>query len=809
MKRHAIRCALLTTMFLLILLSLPGCSSCSEQDAEEIAGKLADRLTDALDFEGGVAKDGAPPEGEAGEDAPQLMEVTGDELRVGAPFVFGLESEFASPQEVVKAIVAVEGASKYIEVDGSLFDGLMEIFGLLKKDSELIGEDFKLSFALQTGDGRTGLYMDFDLSIVDEPAQEIPEGEEISALSVAGENSFLSERPEGQAGDQVPQIRELSGPEIKPAGADFTVFLETDFDGAVDSVILTTPKNTAYKEIPVQLEEGEAKIDGHLDDELSPGDRLIFLWAFKGESGVGLYRSWSVEIVEDGSKIDGDDQHSDGDDDAGDGDDEHSDGDDEATDGDDDAGDGDDENTDGDDEAADGDDEATDGDEEPTDGDVDEDQPAPFHIWSSGYGDSSENDFGRDLVIAADGSTYLIGDFDNSLTFDDETITSLGYGDIFLAKLNPDGSKNWVKQFGDDSYQAGNAIALDGDGNIYITGDFGGTLNFSELAQDALTSAGYRDIYIAKLTADGEHLWSDSFGDTTWDYGVDIAVDTNDYLYLIGHFEGTVDFGDGTITSAGGADGYIASFESNGTYRWAKRYGSSANTEGCRSVATYGNSGVFLAGDFTGTLNMGGDELISAGGADLYLARLNPADGSNVWSDNFGDSDDQYPSDLFIDSSGGLLLTGYFHGGITFDRPLTSAGGADAFIARLLVDGQTLWSAAFGDSGTQVAKAVHTDSFNNICIAGYFNGEINFGGDNFVNASDGAVFMAMFASGGEHQWSKAWGATGDNSPASIALSGDNRVTMTGILDGPMYFDPLSGLFNSGGSRDIFLVRMGY
>lgn len=92
---------------------------------------------------------------------------------------------------------------------------------------------------------------------------------------------------------------------------------------------------------------------------------------------------------------------------------------------------------------------------------------------------------------------------------------------------------------------------------------------------------------------------------------------------------------------------------------------------------------VLVAGFFKGAADFGGGPLASAGGADVFLAKLAPT-GEHVWSKRFGDGSDQVVAAIASDVTGAVLVGGYFAGGIDFGGGLLLAESAmsDAFVAK-------------------------------------------------------------------------------------------------------------------------------
>ena len=114
----------------------------------------------------------------------------------------------------------------------------------------------------------------------------------------------------------------------------------------------------------------------------------------------------------------------------------------------------------------------------------------------------------------------------------------------------------WAKKAGGTSNESGKSIAVDDNGNSYVTGYFYGSATFGTTT---LTSSGDYDIFVAKLDSNGNWLWAKQAGGTSSDYTNDIAVDANGNIYVTGEiFEESAIFGTTTLNSSGFIDIFVA-----------------------------------------------------------------------------------------------------------------------------------------------------------------------------------------------------------------------------------------------------------
>ncbi|MEO7993413.1 MAG: hypothetical protein ABI743_03365, partial [bacterium] len=153
------------------------------------------------------------------------------------------------------------------------------------------------------------------------------------------------------------------------------------------------------------------------------------------------------------------------------------------------------------------------------------------------------------------------------------------------------------------------------------------------------------------------------------------------------------DFGGGTRTSQGAADGYVVRFDAAGLYTWDKQFGSGGFDRGFAVTVDNGGN-VYAAGRYGGNVDFGGGQRPVNGGTDGYCVKFNSA-GGWTWDYTWGGLGDEFGEGLGLDNGGDLRVIGYFAQMVDFEpgaevTTITSVGGVDSSVVKLN-SGSGLW----------------------------------------------------------------------------------------------------------------------
>ena len=369
-------------------------------------------------------------------------------------------------------------------------------------------------------------------------------------------------------------------------------------------------------------------------------------------------------------------------------------------------------------------------------------------VWASEVKGGFSSAFS--VAVLDDGSAIVVGYFEDPATFGSTTLTSTGREDVFVAKVDEDGAWVWATKAGSTNSDYAYGVSVLSDGSAIVTGSFRGSASFGTTT---LVSAGGDDIFVAKIDADGSWLWAQKAGSTGGDEGFGVSGLADGGAVVSGTYSGSASFGTTTLASAGSlGDAFVARIDASGTWMWAVSATSTTSAR-FPAVAASSDGSAIVAGRFAGSdvtlLPAGGGPAVVvtnpgtlAGGV---VAKVD-ADGDWVWAlaAGSGNSGDMIAESVAVSSDGSALVAGRFTGSATFGTDLlVSAGSADVFVARVSTSGSWVWATRAGSEADARGQGVAAAGDGGAYVTGGFTGSATFGATTLTSAGNRDVFVAM------------------------------------------------------------------
>ncbi|HUJ63589.1 MAG TPA: SBBP repeat-containing protein [Kofleriaceae bacterium] len=338
--------------------------------------------------------------------------------------------------------------------------------------------------------------------------------------------------------------------------------------------------------------------------------------------------------------------------------------------------------------------------------------------WAQTFG-SKREDVANAIAVRGD-KIVVVGSFCDELKLDEWDHKAIGSDDLYAIELDDKGNVIWVWTLGGVDSDGANAVAATPDGGWVIGGSFSDSI---DLANVTLKSKGRTDALLVKLKASGDLEWAKQFGGRYDDTILHLAVDGNGNIYVQGHFQDVSDWGGKPLTAAGGSDNdvVLAKYDPNGEHLWSQRFGNAFNdVAGGVAVDLAGN--VTMVGSFDKSVSFGeGDTHTSLGEADAYVVRFT-TDGKLEWARTFGAEREDVAWGVAADDAGNTVTTGWFQNSVDFGKggAITSKGNKDVFALKLDAHGAPVWVQTWGDHDHDQGRGVALDAKGNAIVVGIF-----------------------------------------------------------------------------------------
>jgi len=357
---------------------------------------------------------------------------------------------------------------------------------------------------------------------------------------------------------------------------------------------------------------------------------------------------------------------------------------------------------------------------------------APEFTWTRQV-ESSRDSSGRGIAQDREGNVYATGEFGGTAMFGTTNLTSRRNTDLFIAKYTPSGDVLWVRQAGGDGDFHAYAIALDAEGNVSIPGWFCcGTVGFGETNVTALLPT-LGDTFLAKYDSSGNLLWVRNHSSMSINLNyLRVAADTQGNSYLTGAFSQGVSFGTNHLLSSGSWDMFVVKYDSGGNVLWARKAGGAGFDVGL-GIAADENGSVFVTGSIEASADFGGTNLANTSGERLNFVAKYDSGGDLLWvlGGTGGGS-------VAADAVGAIYATG------------TDASGYHVSLDKYGDAGNLLWRRQGAGELDVAGQSLAIDSMGNLALFGRFRGTAVFGQTNLMSSDSSYLdlFIARYDSTG-------------------------------------------------------------
>ncbi len=357
--------------------------------------------------------------------------------------------------------------------------------------------------------------------------------------------------------------------------------------------------------------------------------------------------------------------------------------------------------------------------------------------------------------------------------------------------------------FGGNFDDAAQGVAKDSVGNVYVTGYFGGTIDFDGPLGPEFPRSTHGDMdfdaYLIKYNVNGVIEWIQTWGGEGSDYANAVAVDPTDtYIYVLGEFGDSVWFDpddpgnwDHFRNSKGELDVYISCFDSTGDFRQVESFGGD-ETESGKDIVVDLNGDVIICGTVQGAFidAQSGVVLSSNGGNDAYVAkwRLVGEEIDFAWAEAWGGQWADAALGVTVNDSDAVFVAGYFTDIVQFSDTFPpevheSVGGSDAYVMKFNQGGAFRWIEVWGDDDNDSAYSVALQDDESVCVTGYFRKTIEIGTSGVIDSEGFAdVFLVKFRDIGtftNFEWLRTWGWPKWAQGMDVAVAGSDYIYVSG------------------------------
>ncbi len=339
----------------------------------------------------------------------------------------------------------------------------------------------------------------------------------------------------------------------------------------------------------------------------------------------------------------------------------------------------------------------------------------------------------------------------------------------------------WIVGAGGELLDEATGITLDQDGNIYISGSFRNTGAFGDTS--FVYEGGGSHFFISKLDKDGNWLWVRG-AKSSGIYTSAVEADDNGNLYVTGAFFRDITINDTTHTGPSdlGYNSIVAKLDMDGNWVWTRKINGELNRQ-ITDLALDQSGNIYVTGMASGWLSFG-DIKINADQRNPFVAKMD-SDGNWLWARVAHCEGVASSRGIVVDSQGNSYISGHFVRELTLGEIILDPGDPifRTFLAKLDQNGNWAWAANNEGTGTSEARGIALDGDEHVYVTGTFAGDVIFGSHELHTAHgmNNNIFIAKTDSSGNWLWVEKAGAEGRNFGLDVFVSEESNVFLTGFF----------------------------
>lgn len=341
-------------------------------------------------------------------------------------------------------------------------------------------------------------------------------------------------------------------------------------------------------------------------------------------------------------------------------------------------------------------------------------------LWAKGSKGNTIHEYNTSIACDQQGNSCVTGCFKPLVIFDNDTLITKGAADVYIVKYDYMGNVMWSRSIGENDWDVGNSVSFDKWGNIYVVGAYKSQM--LSIGNFTLSNNGDFDMFIIKLDANGSLIYAKTFGGIGHDVANYIYSDFNGDIIVGGRFfSSTLNFGNSVLVNSGTSNLFVAKFDANGNNLWAKAANTS-DAETNAIVTDENNNIYVTGAFYSPNISFDQHVIANSGWRNLFLWKMTASGTTKWAKGPQFTSPNEHASGFSASKTkNGVLITGFFNQYPIIFQTFTLTPGAGSLDTSFLTEYDSLGNvteAKYINSAGNPPHSACVDIENNQYISG-------------------------------------------------------------------------------------------